>query len=119
MKASSVSYSDQILGAAIFDQSGLPKEYYVSVETADISWVQTIFQALGIQNLLSVSFQLEGFRHSLIHGTYFHAIIVWQKSCYLALLVQQTEGMISEDMVAWATEFDAAQLASDPRFSST
>jgi hypothetical protein len=114
-----MSYSDQLLGAAIFDQSGLPKKYYISVETADISWVQTIFQALGIQNLLNVSFQLEEFRYSLIHGTYFHAIIVWQKSRYLALLIQQNEGMISEDMIAWATEFDVAQLASDPRFSST
>ncbi|NJL42104.1 MAG: hypothetical protein HC899_39840 [Leptolyngbyaceae cyanobacterium SM1_4_3] len=52
-----MSYFDRVLGAAIFDLSGLPKDYYISAESADISWVQTIFQALGLQGLLTTSFQ--------------------------------------------------------------
>jgi hypothetical protein len=119
VKAFSVSYSDQILGAAIFDLSGLPKDYYISLETADISWVQTIFQALGLQALLHSTFKISGFRHAVIHGTYFYALIIQKPSCYVALLIQQNEVVISEQLIAWATDFDPASLAQDPRFTST
>jgi hypothetical protein len=44
-----VSYVDFVIGAATFDLSGLPKEYFVTVEGNDISWIQTIFQGLGLQ----------------------------------------------------------------------
>jgi hypothetical protein len=119
VKAFSVSYLDQILGAAIFDSSGLPKDYYISIEIADISWVQTIFQALGLQALLNSTFQVEGFRHAVIHGTYFHALIVRQSTCYVALLIQQNEVLISQALLEWAANFDPASLANDPRFTST
>ena len=113
-----MSYLDRVLGAAIFDLSGLPKDYYISTESADISWVQTIFQALGLQSLLTSSFQLEGFRHAVIHGVHCHAIIVRQSNCYVALLVKQTDGLISEDLAHWANGFDPDDLADDPRFNS-
>lgn len=119
MQASSVSYLERILGAAIFDENGLPKQYYISVEDADISWVQTIFQTLGIQVLLNSAFQLQGFSHAVIQGTYFHAIIIWRQNRYVALLIRQTEPVISEDVIEWATEFDPTQLATDPRFSAS
>lgn len=119
MWAVSVSYFDRILGAAIFDLSGLPKDYYISVESADISWVQTIFQALGLQGLFTSSFQIDGFRHAVIHGAHCHAIIVRQAGCYVAILMQQNDTLTSEDLAQWASDFDPTILASDPRFSST
>ncbi len=119
MQAFTVSYSDRILGAAIFDENGLPKEYYISVEDSDISWVQTIFQALGIQVMLNAAFQLQGFSHAVVQGTYFYAIIVWRQNRYVALLIRQTEPLISEEVIEWATQFDPTQLAADPRFSAS
>lgn len=119
MKAFSVSYLDQILGAAIFDLTGLPKDYYISTETVDISWVQSIFQALGLQALLTSSFQLKDFRHAVIHGAHFHAIVIRQTECYVALLIRQNDALIPEDLIEWALTFDPVLLADDPRFSST
>jgi hypothetical protein len=114
-----VSYFDRVLGAAIFDLSGLPKDYYISAESADISWVQTIFQALGLQGFLTASFQIDGFRHAVIHGVQCHAVIVKQPNCFVAILMQQNDAIVLEDLADWASSFDPATLASDPRFSST
>jgi hypothetical protein len=114
-----VSYSDQILGAAIFDLHGLPKDYYISAESADISWIQSIFQALGLQALLTASFQLNDFRHAVIHGATFHAIVIRQANCYVALLVRQNDALISEDFLQWALHFNPVLLVDDPRFSAT
>lgn len=112
-----VSYSEQILGAAIFDLSGLPKDYYVSNESTDISWVQTIFQALGLQALLNSSFQLKEFHNALVQGAHFHAIIVRQSTCYVALLLRQNDVLVSEELIQWASQFDPYSLAHDIRFS--
>jgi len=111
-----VSYSDLIIGAAIFDISGLPKEYFISTESTDIGWVQTIFQALGLQSLLNSSLELEGFRHVIVHANDYRAIVVKQRSCYVALLCQP-ETQISADLIQWAHEFQPAHLKADPRFS--
>lgn len=114
-----MSYFDRVLGAAIFDLSGLPKDYYISVESADISWVQTIFQSLGLQGLLTASFQVDGFRHAVIQGAQCHAVIVRQSNCYVAILMRQNDALTSEDLAQWASSFDPTTLGSDPRFSST
>ncbi|NJO78757.1 MAG: hypothetical protein HC827_09630 [Cyanobacteria bacterium RM1_2_2] len=114
-----MSYFDRVLGAAIFDLSGLPKDYYISAESADISWVQTIFQALGLQGLLTTSFQIDGFRHAVIHGAQCHAVIVRRTNCFVAILMRQSDAITSEDLADWANNFDLVTLASDPRFSST
>jgi hypothetical protein len=119
VKAFSVSYLDQISGAAIFDLSGLPKEYYISADSADISWVQTIFQALGLQALLTSSFQLARFHHAVIHGGHFHAVVIRQPECYVALLIRHNDVLIPEDLIHWAIDFDPLTLANDPRFSSS
>ncbi len=114
-----MSYSDQILGAAVFDPSGLPKDYYIPISNADIGWIQTIFQVLGLQALLNSAFQVEGFRHAVIHGTHFHALIIRKPTCYVALLIQQSNIVISAQLIDWATQFDPASLADDPRFTAT
>lgn len=112
-----VFYSDSIIGAAIFDLSGLPKDYLISAESSDISWVQTIFQALGLQSLLTSSLKLEGFRYVIVHGQDYRAIVVRQRTCYVALLVQPGSSALSPDFIQWAQEFEPTSLKSDPRFS--
>jgi hypothetical protein len=117
-KESSVSYSDSVIGAAIFDLSGLPKEYFTTSDSSDVVWVQTIFQALGLQSLLTSSLRLEGFRHAIVHGKDHRAIVVRQKNRYTALLLQRSEADItSEGFLKWAIEFDPSALRSNPRFS--
>jgi hypothetical protein len=112
-----VLYSESVIGAAIFDLSGLPKEYLISTESSDVVWVQTIFQALGLQSLLSSSLKLEGFRYVIVHDKAYRAIVVKQRSCYTALLVRAVETPVSKEFISWAQEFEATMLKSDPRFS--
>lgn len=113
-----MSYSDSIIGAAIFDLSGLPKEYFTTAESNDVSWVQTIFQALGLQSLLISSLQLEGFRHAVVHGSGYRAIVVRQKARYTALLMRQSDSQImSDEFVQWSIEFEPRTLRTHPRFS--
>ena len=118
-KDSSVSYSDSIIGAAVFDLSGLPKEYFTTVESNDVSWVQTIFQALGLQSLLLSSLRLEGFRHAVVHGMEYRAIVVRQKTRYTALLFRETDlKEVSETFLRWTQDFEPRTLRVHPRFSS-
>jgi hypothetical protein len=118
-KDSQVSYSDSIIGAAVFDLSGLPKEYFSTAESSDVGWVQTIFQALGLQSLLISSLQLEGFRHAIVHGSDYRAIVVRQRNRYTALLVRQADhAIVSSDFIQWSLEFEPKTLRTHPRFSA-
>ncbi|HEY9640063.1 MAG TPA: hypothetical protein V6C57_06240 [Coleofasciculaceae cyanobacterium] len=110
-------YSDAVIGAAIFDLSGLPKEYLISTESNDVGWVQTIFQALGLQSLLSSSLKLEGFRYATVHDKNYQAIVVKQRTCYIALLIRSAQTPVSQEFINWAQEFEPATLKADPRFS--
>jgi hypothetical protein len=119
VKNSSVCYSDSVIGAAIFDLSGLPKEYFTTVESNDVSWVQTIFQALGLQSLLMSSLRLEGFRHAIVRSNEYWAIVVRQKSSYTALLVRQSDfDIMSDSFIHWTQDFEPAILRTHPRFST-
>lgn len=111
------TYEHFIVGAAIFDHSGLPKEYFTTDENTDIGWVQTVFQALGLQSLLMSSLRLEGFDHAIAQGKGYFALVVRQRNHYLALLVQQTtlpDGLYS--LIQWARTLEAGALKTNPRF---
>jgi hypothetical protein len=112
------TYADSIVGAAIFDPSGLPKEYFTTTESHDIGWVQTIFQALGLRSLLMSSLRLEGFSYAIIHGSGYFAIVVKQRTNYVALLVRQDDLRgVSNSFIRWVQDFEPNTLRSDPRFS--
>jgi hypothetical protein len=115
----SETYADSVIGAAIFDPSGLPKEYFTTPENTDIGWVQTIFQALGLRSLLAASLRLDGFSHAIIHGTGYFAIVVKQKANYIALLVHQNDLRgVSQSFVRWVHDFEPSTLRNHPRFNS-
>lgn len=111
-------YLDLIVGAAIFDLNGLPKEYFTAGDNRNMSWVQTIFQALGLRSLLMSSLQLEGFHHAMIHGTDYCAVIVKQKSHYTALLVVRNEACFTDGFIQWVQNFHLQHLKTNPRFHS-
>lgn len=112
-----MAFEDAIIGAAVFDLSGLPKEYYTTPSNQDVSWVQTIFQAIGLQSLLVASLQLESFRYAMIRCGEQQAIVVRQRACYTALLIQNESGeALSESLIHWSLEFEPSLLKSNPRF---
>ncbi|NEQ97137.1 MAG: hypothetical protein F6K30_10490 [Cyanothece sp. SIO2G6] len=109
---------DHILGVAIFDLNGLPKEYYTTGEYQDISWVQTIFQALGLRSLLMSSLRLEGFSYSVVYGTDYCAIVAKQRSCYLAAIVENA--IFDKQSVAlmdWLQQIDPNQFRTSEQFT--
>ncbi len=111
-----MSYFDQIVGAALFDLNGLPKEYFTTDENSNMSWVQTIFQSLGLRSLLMSSLQLEGFHHAAIYGTEYCALVVKQKAHYTALLVKGQTDQISDDLIQWAQNLQISELEQNSRF---
>lgn len=110
-------YPNCVVGAAVFDLNGLPKEYFTTPEDDNMSWVQTIFQALGLRSLLMSSLQLEGFHHATILGTDYSAVVVKQKTQYVALLIQP-QAAIDADFIEWIQAFEPNELKQNPRFQS-
>ncbi|MGK7887956.1 MAG: hypothetical protein AB4042_01385 [Leptolyngbyaceae cyanobacterium] len=109
---------DHILGAAIFDLNGLPREYYTTQQYQDISWVQTIFQALGLRSLLMSSLRLEGFNYSVVYGTDYCALVVKQRQCYLAAIVENTVfDQQSAVLIDWMQQIDPSQFRSNEQFT--
>lgn len=74
-----------ILGVAIFDLTGLPREYFVTEENPTTGWVQIVFQALGLRSLLSSSLELDGFHQITINLEETTAIVVRRRQDYIAL----------------------------------
>jgi hypothetical protein len=105
------------LGAATFDLSGLPKEYYTLVDgSKSIIWVQPIFQALGLKSLLAASLPVENFTYAVVRGKEYTAVVVKQQGNYFALLLDSQNEIINEQFLNWALCFDATSLKSNPRF---
>lgn len=114
------SYMDMILGAAIFDLNGLPREYMITNEVKNMSWVQTIFQALGLRSLLMSSLRLDGFRHVTIHSKDHCALVVKQKTQYTALLINHNQSTpLTNAFIEWAQNFQPEQLKLNPLFHVT
>jgi hypothetical protein len=111
-----MSYLDRVVGAAVFDLNGLPKEYFTTSEHSNMSWVQTIFQTLGLRSLLMSSLQLEGFQYAVIDSKDFHAVVVKQKAQYIALLSRKSEDRIGDGFIQWAQSLQMDELERDRRF---
>lgn len=111
------AYADCIIGAAVFDLNGLPKQYFSLAQSNTQEWMQAIFQALGLRSLLMASLQLEGFHHALIHSGQASAVIVRQSNCYTALLLSQScSGQVNPSLIEWIHGFNCNSLRQDSRF---
>jgi hypothetical protein len=108
-------YLKHVMGAAVFDLNGLPREYFTTDGT-NMNWVQTIFQALGLRSLLVSSLQLEGFHHVIIHGSEVCAVVVKQRTHYTALLIRQPDQAIDSDFLSWLQNFQLNELRQNVRF---
>lgn len=105
------------LGAATFDLSGLPKEYYTLIDgSKSITWVQPIFQALGLKSLLTASLPVENFTHAVIHGKEYTAVVIKQQGNYLALLIDPHIEIVDDNFLNWAHSFNATSLKNNSKF---
>ncbi|MEI6429400.1 MAG: hypothetical protein WCO45_13615 [Pseudanabaena sp. ELA607] len=112
-----VAFEYYALGAATFDLTGLPKEYFTLVDgNSSIAWVQPIFQSLGIKSLLTTSLPVESFQHAVIYGKDYVSVVIRQQSCYLALLLDPAQDIVNDDFIAWGRTFDVNSLKRNPRF---
>ncbi len=112
------SLENAVLGVAIFDLNGLPREYFVTPENPGISWVQTVFQALGLKSLLTSSLQLDGFNHIMVHAQHQSAVVIRQRNHYIALLIQADKAPtdVSPAFVHWVQQFESTNLRNSQRF---
>ncbi|NJN20861.1 MAG: hypothetical protein HC812_06295 [Leptolyngbya sp. RL_3_1] len=111
---------DSILGVAIFDINGLPREYFVTDDNRSTSWVQIVFQALGLRSLLAASLQLEGFQHIAVDLTETTAVVVRRRYDYVGLLVQGNPVLTINPepslLIQWIAQLTLETLADHPRF---
>jgi hypothetical protein len=110
-------YETNLLGVATFDLSGLPKEYFTLIDSGmGITWVQPIFQVIGMRSLLSASLTLENFLYAVIQGKGYGALIIRQQNDYLAVLLRGDLGVVQEDLLEWAKQLNVKQFVDDPRY---
>lgn len=112
-----------ILGVAIFDLSGLPREYFVTKEKDSTSWVQLVFQALGLRSLLMSSLKVEGFLSISIDYGSRTAVVVRTKEDYIALLLKEPLKFStikqSDQFSQWVRHFERNILRKHSRFIAT
>lgn len=111
---------NEIVGVAIFDLNGLPREYFVTAENENTHWVQIVFQALGLKSLLMSSMKLDNFHHICIGLNQQTAVVVRTKNAYVALLLRGKRNLntalASEQFSQWVRQFEQDQLRQHPRF---
>ena len=111
---------NEILGVAIFDLNGLPREYFVTAENENTHWVQIVFQALGLKSLLMSSMKLDNFHHICIDLNQQTAVVVRTKNAYVALLIRGKRdlhtALASEQFSQWVRQFEQDKLRQHPRF---
>ena len=111
------TYLESVVGAAVFDLSGLPREYLITDEVDNVGWVQTVFQALGLRSLLMSSLQLDTFHYASTCADGYRAIVIKQKEQYIALLLKpENFYCVTQDLIAWAQSFNPDELKLYPQF---
>ncbi|MBE9137170.1 hypothetical protein IQ254_08125 [Nodosilinea sp. LEGE 07088] len=113
---------ETILGVSIFDFSSLPREYFITADNESTSWVQVVFQALGLKALLMSSLELDGFSHICIELDQQTAILVRTKETYVALLMAQpltfATAQEADQFSQWVRQFERQLLREHSRFIS-
>ncbi|MEA5462174.1 hypothetical protein [Leptothoe sp. PORK10 BA2] len=122
LKAVSLLKIDQILGLAVFDPMGLPRDYFITSQHPDTEWVQLVFQSLGLQQLVAATMDLPELEHALIRTKIGNIIVVFCQKRYIALLVKralpQERPQIDGDLVDWICDFEATVVRTHTNFRS-
>jgi hypothetical protein len=114
-----------IVGAAVFDWTGLPIYYFVPLQSVALPWEEVVCEALGLQSLLLKLLRLEGFSSARaishpIEGVCYSAFVMRRPNHYLALLIDDRESCLDNpDFRDWLDRVDAIQLKNNPRFKTS
>ena len=111
---------DQILGLAVFNSAGFPRDYFITSQHEDIQWIQLVFQSLGLQQLLSSTLELPKLNHTMIRTKVGNIVVVCCAQGYIALLIKralpQERPQIDDTWVDWVCEFEAKIVRNHPNF---
>ncbi|MBT9317909.1 hypothetical protein [Leptothoe spongobia] len=122
MKSVDLNNIDQILGVAVFDPMGLPRDYFITPQHKDTEWVQLVFQSLGLQQLIASTMALPVVGHTMIRTKIGNIVIVCCESGYIAVLLKralpQERPQIDSDWVAWLCDFEAMVVRTHANFKA-
>lgn len=114
--------AEQILGLAVFDARGLPRDYFITSEHKDPEWIQLVFQALGLQQLLSAEMELPTLDNALIRTKAGNIVVIRIDQGYIALLIKrllpQERPQIDSHWVEWIRTFEATEVRTHPNFKA-
>ncbi|MBE9065592.1 hypothetical protein IQ260_02890 [Leptolyngbya cf. ectocarpi LEGE 11479] len=112
--------TEQILGLAIFDARGLPRDYFITLEHDDTEWIQLVFQALGLQQLLTSEMELPKLDNVVIRTKVGNIVVIRAEQGYIALLIKrllpQERPHIDRHWVDWILNFEATVVRTNPNF---
>lgn len=113
---------EQILGVAVFDSMGLPRDYFITSHHKDTQWVQLVFQSLGLQQLMASTMKLPPLGHAMVRTKVGNIVVVRCDQGYIALLIKrslpQERPQIDSNWVNWVCDFEAHVLRSHTNFRS-
>ncbi|ESA33531.1 hypothetical protein N836_01825 [Leptolyngbya sp. Heron Island J] len=111
---------EQILGLAVFDAVGLPRDYFITSQHEDIDWVKLVFQSLGLQQLMVSTMGLPDLNHAMIRTKVGNIVIICCESQYIALLLKralpQEQPQIDNTWVDWVCEIETKVVRTHPHF---
>ncbi|MEB3213311.1 MAG: hypothetical protein VKL39_18320 [Leptolyngbyaceae bacterium] len=111
------SIVDALLGAAVFDLTGLPKTYLTSRDDIDVGWIETIFQALGLRSLLTSFLFCEDFQHAVVHSDTYSVVVMVQPLQYSAVLLNRSDyEQLSDTLLPWMQTVELTMLTGTSHF---
>lgn len=122
MKSIGLPNVDQILGLAIFDPMGLPRDYFITPQHKETEWVQLVFQSLGLQQLIRDTMALPVVRHVMIRTRIGNIVVVCCESGYIAVLLKralpQERPQLDEEWLDWIRDFEATSVRTHSKFKA-
>lgn len=120
MKSVGLPDVDQILGLAVFNPAGLPRDYFITSQHEDTEWIQLVFQSLGLQQLIVSTMGLPVLSHAMIRTKVGNIVVICCEQRYIALLLKralpQEHPKIDSTWVEWACQFEANVVRTHPKF---
>ncbi len=113
------NYQAHVTGAVLFDNNGLPQEYFTTAQISLENWEQLIFQLLGLRWLLMSSLNFERFGFARASSGHHTAVLLRQRESYLALLTENLQDKIYDlEYRQWLSAFELTELRRDQRFQA-
>lgn len=122
-QATNLPNIDQILGIAVFDPQGLPRQYFVTTaKHQDDDWIRLAFQALGLKQLLMDEMELPQLDHVMMRTKTGNLVILPYAQGFIALHIKralpQEQPNIDNHWTPWACNLIETVIKQDSRFKA-